>query len=406
MKPEVQRILFMGIISLLLVIIIGLSYQLAKTKQLGTIRSLDHDQSYRILQVFSKVLDHVESHYVDETNNEELIESALNGMLLSLDPYSAYLDETLLQDITTQTRGSFGGVGMEVGLRDGFVEVVTPLDDTPAKRAGLRAQDLITHIDGEPTQGKTLIESVRKIRGEIGTPVTLRILRKGQEPFDADIIRGVIKIQSVRSRLEETDIGYIRISSFTEQTKDEMEKAIRTLEAQGATGYILDLRNNPGGLLQQAVAVSDAFLPHGEIVSTRGRHSNVIQRYSASSREYIQNKPLIVLINKGSASASEIVAGALQDHRRALILGTPSFGKGSVQTLIDITGNTAIKLTTARYYTPSGQFIHEQGIEPDITVPLPPEPPEEAGSEPKDAQLKYALALLNGIKKNGPTAAK
>ena len=395
MKPHVQRAIFVVVICALLMIITGLSYQLAKMKQLGTLTTLDKDQTYRILQVFSNVLDHIDSQYVDETDNEELIESALNGMLLSLDPYSAYLDETLLQDITAQTRGAFGGVGMEVGLRDGFVEVIAPLDDTPAQRAGLQAQDIITHIDGESTQGQTLTESVRKMRGDVGTPLTLRVFREGEDPFDVDIVRAIIKIQSVRSRLESKHIGYIRITSFTEQTWGDVKNALNELERKGATSYILDLRNNPGGLLQQAIAVSDAFLPYGEIVSTRGRNKETFQRFSASSKEYIKDKPIVVLINKGSASASEIVAGALQDHRRALILGTTSFGKGSVQSLIDISGNAAIKLTTARYYTPAGRFIHEQGIEPDIIVATTPSEPGE------DSQLQYALSLLRGMKENG-----
>jgi carboxyl-terminal processing protease len=393
--------------------------------------------TYRELNLFGDVFERVRADYVETPDDTALIESAIDGMLTSLDPHSSYMSPKSFKDMQVQTSGKFGGLGIEVTMEDGAVKVVSPIDDTPAARAGILAGDLIVALDGEQVQGMTLNQAVDKMRGAINSPITLTIQRTGvPKPFDVKLVRDQITIQSVRSR-EEGQVGYIRITQFNEQTFDGLKAAIDKIQTDigrdKVQGYVVDLRNNPGGLLDQAIAVSDAFLEQGEIVSTRGRHAEETQRYNAHSGDLGGGKPVIVLVNGGSASASEIVAGALQDHRRATILGTRSFGKASVQTIIPLGANGALRLTTARYYTPSGRSIQAKGIEPDIEViqELPPDlaaqqtqPPEGesalkghlngegAGAEhsgslayvppdPKDdKQLNYALDLLRGLQVN------
>jgi len=329
--------------------------------------------TYRQLSLFSDVFERVRSDYVEKPDDAKLVESAINGMLAGLDPHSSYMDAKSFRDMQVQTRGEFGGLGIEVTMEDGVIKVVAPIDETPAARAGVQANDYITHIDDEPVQGLTLTQAVDKMRGPINTKIKIRIMRKGQDkPVEMTLTRDVIKVLSVRSHSEGDDVGYIRITQFTEQTNEGLKKAINELTAQDGDklkGFIVDLRNNPGGLLDQAIAVCDAFLEKGEIVSTRGRNADEIQRFTAKPGDMTKGKPVIVLINGGSASASEIVAGALQDHKRATVLGTRSFGKGSVQTIIPLgNGNGALRLTTARYFTPSGHSIQAKGIVPDIEV--------------------------------------
>jgi len=362
--------------------------------------------TYRELNLFGDVFERIRADYVETPDDTQLIESAINGMLAGLDPHSSYMSPKSFKDMQVQTSGKFGGLGIEVTMEDGAVKVVSPIDDTPASRAGVLAGDLITAIDGDTVQGMTLNQAVDKMRGGIGTPITLTIERKGKDkPFDVKLVRAEIVVQSVRSR-EEGQVGYIRITSFNEQTFDGLKNAIDKIQADigkdKVQGYIIDLRNDPGGLLDQAIAVSDAFLNQGEIVSTRGRHADETQRYNARPGDLADGKPVIVLVNGGSASASEIVAGALQDHRRATILGTRSFGKGSVQTIIPLGANGALRLTTARYYTPSGASIQAKGIVPDIEVtqPLPPDLAADASQvESKgEASLKGHLAIQDGGK--------
>lgn len=327
--------------------------------------------TFRALKLFGDVFERVRSEYVEEVSDQVLIESAINGMLAALDPHSGYLDANRYRDMQVQTRGEFGGLGIEVTMENGLVKVVSPIDDTPAHRAGIQAGDLITHIDGEPVAGLTLSEAVERMRGPVDTKIQLRILRRGrEEPIEVTLTRAIIKISPVRARLE-GDIAYIRLTTFNEQTASTMREKFDELKRQAGgkiRGVVLDLRNNPGGLLDQAVAVADAFLDRGEIVSTRGRRPDSIQRYNARPGDIADGLPMVVLINGGSASASEIVAGALQDHRRAIVMGTQSFGKGSVQTIMPIAGHGAVRLTTARYYTPSGTSIQAKGIVPDIEV--------------------------------------
>jgi len=328
-------------------------------------------ETYKELNLFGDVFEKVRSDYVDDVSDDTLIEGAINGMLTSLDAHSNYLNAKNFTDMKVQTRGEFGGLGIEVSMENGLIKVVSPIDDTPAARAGLKPGDLITHLDNNPVQGMTLPEAVEKMRGPINSDVTLRIRRAGKDPFDVKLTRATIKIQSVRSHLEGSNIGYVRITSFNEQTDVGLENAMKSLKQQAGNklaAIVLDLRNNPGGLLDQAVAVSDAFLDKGEIVSTRGRRPDDAQRYNAHPGDISGGLPMVVLINGGSASASEIVAGALQDHHRGILLGTRSFGKGSVQTIIPLPGHGAMRLTTARYYTPSGRSIQAKGIDPDIIV--------------------------------------
>jgi carboxyl-terminal processing protease len=330
--------------------------------------------TYRQLNLFGDVFERVRSDYVEKPDDAKLIESAISGMLAGLDPHSSYMDPKSFRDMQVETSGEFGGLGIEVTMEDGVIKVVTPIDETPAAKAGILANDLITRIDDDQVQGMTLNQAVEKMRGPVHTKVKLTVIRKGQDkPLEITLSREVIHVRSVRSEVMGDDIGYIRVTQFTEQTTDGLKKAITDIGAKVSQdklkGYILDLRNNPGGLLDQAISVSSAFIQRGEIVSTRGRNPEETQRFSARGGDLTKGKPLIALINGGSASASEIVAGALQDQRRATILGTRSFGKGSVQTIIPLgSGNGALRLTTARYYTPSGRSIQAKGITPDIEV--------------------------------------
>lgn len=328
------------------------------------------EETYRLLDLFGNVFERVRRDYVEEVTDKQLIEAALNGMLSSLDPHSSYLNADSFKDMQVQTRGEFGGLGIEVTMENGLVKVVSPIDDTPAFRAGLKTGDLITHLDGKQVMGLTLQEAVDKMRGKVGTDIRLTVRRESKE-FDVTLTRDTIKIKSARSH-REGNIGYVRITSFSEKTydglKEAIEQQVKEIGKDKIQGFILDLRNNPGGLLDQAVAVSDAFLDEGEIVSTRSRHAEETQRFNAHKGDLLNGMPLVVLINDGSASASEIVAGALQDHKRAILVGTRSFGKGSVQTIIPLPDKGAMRLTTARYYTPSGRSIQAVGIEPDIEV--------------------------------------
>jgi carboxyl-terminal processing protease len=330
--------------------------------------------TYRQLTLFGDIFERVRSHYVEKPDDGKLVEAAVNGMLNGLDPHSSYMDSKSFKDMQIQTRGEFGGLGIEVTMEDGLVKVVAPIDDTPAAKAGIRAGDVITHLDDEPLQGLTLNQAVEKMRGLANTKIRLKIMRKGNDaPIEIAIVRDNIRVRSTRMKIEGDDVGYVRITQFNEQTTDGLKKAITDINTQIAgdklRGYVIDLRNNPGGLLDQAISVSDAFLERGEIVSTRGRDPEETQRFNARPGDLTKGKPVIVLINGGSASASEIVAGALQDHRRATLVGTRSFGKGSVQTIIPLgSGNGALRLTTARYFTPSGRSIQAKGISPDIEV--------------------------------------
>ena len=330
-----------------------------------------NSETYRQLDLFGEVFERVRADYVEEVSDQQLIESAITGMLAALDPHSSYMNAKNFTDMQVQVQGQFGGLGIEVTMENGFVKIVSPIDDTPAATAGLKPNDLIVAIDGEPVQGLSLAEAVEKMRGPINSAIKLTIKREKVDPFDVTLKRAVVKIQSVKSQIQGSDIGYIRISSFNEQTDSGVQAAMKSLRDKSGTklvGIVLDLRNNPGGLLDQAIAVSDDFLEKGEIVSTRGRRAEDAQRYDAKPGDITGGLPMVVLINGGSASASEIVAGALQDHHRAMLLGTKSFGKGSVQTIVQLPGHGAMRLTTARYYTPSGRSIQAQGITPDIAV--------------------------------------
>ena len=333
-------------------------------------------ETYEYLDLFGQIFDRVRSQYVDNVTDEELIEKAIDGMLTGLDPHSGYMDEEVWEEMQMDTQGKFGGLGIEITMEEGFVKVISPIEDPPAYKAGVLAGDFIIQIDDAPVFGLTLSEAVELMRGEKGDPITITISREGVEPFEVNIIRDIIKIQSVKYEIFD-NVGYLRITSFTEQTESGLIKYIKKIKEEldnKQIGFVLDLRSNPGGLLKQSVKVSDIFLEQGEIVSTRGRNKEDILRYRAKKGDRINGQPLIVLINGGSASASEIVAGALQDHKRAIIVGTKSFGKGSVQTIIPFkkSGNnkstTGIRLTTARYYTPSGESIQGKGIMPDIII--------------------------------------
>jgi carboxyl-terminal processing protease len=330
--------------------------------------------TYRQLNLFGDVFERVRADYVEVPDDSKLIESAINGMLAGLDPHSSYMDPKSFRDMQVQTRGEFGGLGIEVTMEDGLIKVVAPIDETPAAKAGILANDIITKLDDDQVQGMTLNQAVEKMRGPVNTKIKLTVMRKGSDkPLEITLSRDVIRVRSVRSETLGDDVGYIRMTQFNEQTTDGLKKAITDIGAKISKdklkGYVLDLRNNPGGLLDQAISVSDAFLEKGEIVSTRGRNAEETQRFSARPGDLTDHKPLIVLVNGGSASASEIVAGALQDHRRATVVGTRSFGKGSVQTIIPLgSGNGALRLTTARYFTPSGRSIQAKGITPDIEV--------------------------------------
>ncbi|GAB4357271.1 MAG: S41 family peptidase [Kiloniellaceae bacterium] len=358
--------------------------------------------TYRQLKLFSEVFERVRADYVEEVSDQQLIEYAIQGMLSTLDPHSSYLNAESFGDMRVQTKGEFGGLGIEVTMENGFIKVVSPIDDTPAAKAGVKPGDYITHLDGEPILGLSLNEAVEKMRGPVNTDLTVTIRRENEEPFDLTITRDVIKIQSVRSRVED-NVGYVRITTFNQQTMPGLEKAMQEIKAEVGDqlrGYVIDLRNNPGGLLDQAVDVSDAFIEQGEIVSTRGREVDDAQRFNATPGDLADGLPVIVLINGGSASASEIVAGALQDHRRAIVMGTKSFGKGSVQTIIPLGLNGAMRLTTARYFTPSGRSIQALGIDPDIVVEQATIE-QAAATRPGRREADLPGALTNPNEQNG-----
>lgn len=365
-----------------------------------------NSELYRQLDLFGDVLERVRSDYVEKPDDTQLIENAINGMLSSLDPHSSYMSPKNFRDMQVQTRGEFGGLGIEVTMENGVIKVVSPIDDTPASKAGLMANDLITHLDNEQITGLTLEQAVEKMRGPVNTPITLTIVRKGRDDaFDVKVTRDVIRINAVKSRAE-GDVAYIKVSTFNEQTHTNMVKAIENLNKEigsNLKGYIIDLRNNPGGLLDQAIAVSDDFLERGAIVLTKGRNNEETQRANARPGDITNGKKVAVLINGGSASASEIVAGALQDHKRATVIGTRSFGKGSVQTIIPLGANGAIRLTTARYFTPSNRSIQAKGIDPDIMIEevMPDDIKAKIGSEkPRgEASLRGHLKNPDGTPK-------
>ena len=326
-------------------------------------------ETYRQLSIFNEVYNRVKNQYVEELTDKELVEKALNGMLQALDPHSSYMNEEVFKEMQEDTSGTFGGLGIEITTDKGFIKIISPIDDTPAFEAGIQAGDYITHLNGESVVDMNLKEAIDIMRGEVGTSITITIIRGSEEPFDVELIRDTIKMASVKHRVL-NDVGVLRVSTFNEQTTSGLKESIQELEESEnpPIGYVLDLRNNPGGLLTESVSVSDIFLEEGEIVSIRGREKKDVQVFSAKKGDLINKKPLVVLINEGSASASEIVAGALQDHDRAVIMGMKSFGKGSVQTIVPIDGG-AIRLTIAKYYTPSGDSIQAVGIEPDVVVP-------------------------------------
>jgi carboxyl-terminal processing protease len=371
---------------------------LAVTPVLAAEANKTNADTYRLLNLLGDVFERVRADYVEEATDEKLIESAINGMLTSLDPHSSYLNAKSFRDMQVNTRGKFGGLGIRVTMEDGLVKVISPIDDTPAHRAGIEPADIITHLDGSPVLGLSLSEAVEKMRGNVGTDLVLTIRRAERDPFDVTLTRAIIKIQSVRSRLE-GKMAYLRITSFSEQTSVGLEKAMDKIKKEAGDdirGVVLDLRNNPGGLLDQAVAVSDAFLDKGEIVSTRSRRPEDTQRFNARDGDLADGLPVVVMVNGGSASASEIVAGALQDHRRAIVLGTKTFGKGSVQTIIPLPGHGAMRLTTARYYTPSGRSIQAVGIVPDIIVEQARIETVKARAGRREADLRGALDKDNG----------
>ena len=355
----------------------------------------DRNQVYEQLNLFGEVFDRIRSGYVEDVDSSDLISAAIRGMLTSLDPHSGYMPPDNFEDMQVDTKGAFGGLGIEVTQEDGFVKVVSPMDGTPASEAGIQSGDFITHVDGEAILGLSLSEAVDKMRGPVGSEVLLTIVRNlDEEPFDIVITRDIIKLTAARVRIED-DVIIIRVTTFNEQTTPNIEKGIKEKidELSGeenVSGFIIDLRNNPGGLLSEAISVSDMFLNQGEIVSTRGRYNGQAKRYSASKGDLAKNKPLVVLINGGSASASEIVAGALQDHKRAVILGTKSFGKGSVQSVIPLGENGAMRLTTARYYTPAGRSIQALGVVPDIIVEQLPRLNKEKEEEKPSTRITEA----------------
>ncbi len=372
---------------------------LAESKTEAEEESPDARDTFKYLSLFSDVLERTRIDYVDSVTDEKLIENALNGMLSSLDPHSGYLNKKSFQEMQTQTRGEFGGLGIEVTMEDNIVKVVSPIDDTPAARAGLQPNDLITHINDHPVTELTLSEAVDRMRGAPGTKIRLTLRRGGLagKPFDVTITRAIIRIKSVKYEIKDDSIGYIRVSTFNEQTQGVLDDALESIDrklGKKLIGFVIDLRNNPGGLLEQAISVSSTFLPSGvPVVSTRGRHSEDNQVYLSKMGDRAEKRPIVVMVNGGSASASEIVAGALQDSRRAIVVGTKSFGKGSVQTIIPLQNGGAMRLTTARYYTPSGRSIQAEGIEPDIVVqPAKVEEIKAAGKMLREADLRGALA--------------
>ena len=351
---------------------------------------------YKKIDLFSEVLEKIQNEYVDEINQADVMDSAINGVLQSLDPYSSYMNPEIFNEMQTETSGEFGGLGIEVSMESGVVKVIPPIDDTPASKAGIKSGDYIVKINDEQVQGKTLMEAVNLMRGEVGTSIELTIRRKGKKKaIIFNIVREIIEVKSVVSKVVDKEIGYLRLRAFNENSDVQLKKQISKLEKENKlTGYILDLRNNPGGLLSQAVKISDFFLHDGEIVSTKGRKSRENRKFFAKKGDRIDGKPLVVLINNGSASASEIVAGALQDQKRAILIGESTYGKGSVQSIIPLKNNGAIRLTISKYYLPSGRSISEVGITPDIKV-------DEEGdkfviSSETDNQLNYAINLFTG----------
>ncbi|WP_372875925.1 S41 family peptidase [Pseudomonas sp.] len=351
------------------------------------------------LRTFAEVLDRIKAAYVEPIDDKTLLENAIKGMLSNLDPHSAYLDPQTFRELQESTSGEFGGLGIEVGMEDGFVKVVSPIDDTPASKAGILPGDLIVRIDGQPTKGLSMLEAIDKMRGEAGSKIRLTLVREGGKPFDVELTRAVIKVKSVKSQLLEDGYGYVRITQFQFNTGEEVGKALNKLRKDNGKrlhGLVLDLRNNPGGVLQAAVEVSDHFLKKGLIVYTEGRIANSELRFSADPIDASEGVPLVVLINGGSASASEIVAGALQDHKRGVLMGTDSFGKGSVQTVLPLNNNSALKLTTALYYTPNGRSIQAQGIVPDIEVARAKLTREQGEANIKEADLQGHLGNGNG----------
>ncbi len=353
------------------------------------------DKMYEKIDLFSEVLEKIQEEYVEEINQADVMDSAINGILQSLDPYSSYMSPEIFDEMQTETSGEFGGLGIEVGMEAGVVKVIAPIDNTPAARAGIKAGDYIVRINGEQVQGKTLMEAVGLMRGPVNSPIEITIRRKGLKKAKIfKIVREVIEIKSVVSKLINEEIGYLRLRAFNENSSDQLKKEIVKLEKNNLVGYVFDLRNNPGGLLSQAIKVSDFFLNDGEIVSTKGRKSRENRKFFAKEGDKIKGKPLIVLINNGSASASEIVAGALKDHKRAILLGEKTYGKGSVQSIIPLKNRGAIRLTISKYYLPSGKSISNVGVVPDIQI-------EEKGEEfvinsATDNQLNYAIDLFSG----------
>ena len=366
--------------------------------------------TYELLNLFGEIMERTKSSYVEEVNDKQLVEAAINGMLTSLDPHSSYLTEEDFRYMNEQTKGKFGGLGIEVTMENGVVKVVSPIDDTPASKAGIKAGDYITDIDGESVIGLTLNEAVSKLRGKVGTRVKITIRRINEKPFDVTLKRDEIKVQAVKSEIKNDDILYVRISAFNEDIDKDIEKAVEKAQKElknKLAGIVIDVRNNPGGLLDQAVGVSDLFLERGEIVSTRSRNEEDTIKYSATAGDIANGLPIVVMINEGSASASEIVAGALQDHHRAVILGEKSFGKGSVQTVLQLRNNAAMRITTARYYTPSGRSIQAKGIEPDIVVKQAKlEEIKNYGLNLSEADLKGALKNEQENNKDKGKAAK
>ena len=359
-------------------------------------KAVSEEDTYELLNLFGEVLERAKNSYVDEVSDEQLIQSAINGMLVSLDPHSSYMDGKDFRYMSEQTQGKFGGLGTEVTMESGVVKVVSPIDDTPAHKAGLKPGDYIVNIDGQPVVGMTLNDAVDKMRGKVGSKVKLTIRRFNQKPFDVTIKREEIKIQTVKSSIKSEDVAYVRITSFSDNTDKMVEKAVKDAKKKlkgNLKGIILDIRNNPGGLLDQAVSVSDLFLNQGEIVSTRSRNEEDTVKYNAKKGDIADGLPIVIIVNDGSASASEIVAGALQDHKRAVILGEKTFGKGSVQTVIPLGKHGAMRLTTARYYTPSGRSIQVKGIEPDVAVK--PAKVEEIESPFELSEGEYNNALKN-----------
>ena len=359
-------------------------------------KAVSEEDTYELLNLFGEVLERAKNSYVDEVSDEQLIQSAINGMLVSLDPHSSYMDGKDYRYMSEQPQGKFGGLGIEVTMESGVVKVVSPIDDTPAHKAGLKPGDYIVNIDGQPVVGMTLNDAVDKMRGKVGSKVKLTIRRFNQKPFDVTIKREEIKIQTVKSSIKSEDVAYVRITSFSENTDKMVEKAVKDAKKKlkgNLKGIILDIRNNPGGLLDQAVSVSDLFLNQGEIVSTRSRNEEDTVKYNAKKGDIADGLPIVIIVNDGSASASEIVAGALQDHKRAVILGEKTFGKGSVQTVIPLGKHGAMRLTTARYYTPSGRSIQVKGIEPDVAVK--PAKVEEIESPFELSEGEYNNALKN-----------